>query len=96
METDHPGARKNEPLPRPPSQPPRAFDRLAEIVPQQKGPSPASRSGRRRFAPAFQLRIALDAPKDDDLIIEGAGQKVVSTASSLPFLPMPVIDFSEN
>ena len=30
--------------------------------------------------------IALDTPKDDDLILEGAGQKVVIDSISLPFL----------
>ena len=37
-----------------------------------------------------------DDPKDDDLILEGAGQKVVVDSISLPFLANAVIDFSEE
>ncbi len=44
----------------------------------------------------FQYEIVLDAPKDDDLILEGGGQKVVVDAISLPFLANAVIDFSEE
>ena len=38
----------------------------------------------------------VDDPKDDDLILEGAGQKVVVDSISLPFLANAVIDFSEE
>ncbi len=44
----------------------------------------------------FQYDIALDAPKDDDLILEGDGEKVVVDSVSLPFLANAVIDFSEE
>ena len=44
----------------------------------------------------FQYEIVLDEPKDDDLILEGSGQKVVVDAISLPFLANAVIDFSEE
>ena len=38
----------------------------------------------------------LDEPKDDDLVLEGVGQKVVIDAVSLPFLADAVIDFTEE
>ena len=39
---------------------------------------------------------ALDAPNDGDLVLEGAGEKVVVDEMSLPFLSNAVIDFSEE
>ena len=44
----------------------------------------------------FQYEIELDEPRDDDLVLEGAGQKVVVDSVSLPFLTDAVIDFSEE
>jgi iron-sulfur cluster assembly accessory protein len=44
----------------------------------------------------FQYEIALDEPKEDDLILEGAGQKVVVDSVSLPFLADATIDFTEE
>ena len=44
----------------------------------------------------FQYEIDLDEPRDDDLVLEGAGQKVVVDQVSLPFLADAVIDFSEE
>ena len=39
---------------------------------------------------------SLDAPSDDDLVLEGGGEKVVVDAVSLPFLSGATIDFSEE
>ena len=44
----------------------------------------------------FQYDIRLDEPGDDDLILEGNGQKVVVDTVSLPFLSNAVIDFTEE
>ena len=44
----------------------------------------------------FQYEIALDEAKDDDLVLEGSGQKVVVDSVSLPFLANAVIDFSDE
>ena len=44
----------------------------------------------------FQYEIKLDDPADDDLVLEGQGQKVVVDTVSLPFLENAVIDFTEE
>ena len=44
----------------------------------------------------FQYEIALDAPAEDDLVLEGQGQKVVVDSVSLPFLENATIDFTEE
>ena len=44
----------------------------------------------------FQYLIDLDAPKDDDMVLEGAGEKVVVDSVSLPFLAGATIDFTEE
>jgi len=44
----------------------------------------------------FQYEIALDEAKEDDLILEGSGEKVVVDSISLPFLSNAVIDFSDE
>ena len=44
----------------------------------------------------FQYEIDLDEPKEDDLILEGAGEKVLIDSVSLPFLTDAEIDFSEE
>ncbi|WP_280322892.1 HesB/IscA family protein [Sulfitobacter faviae] len=44
----------------------------------------------------FQYDIALDEPAEDDLVLEGSGQKVVVDSVSLPFLADAVIDFTEE
>lgn len=83
---------ENEPAPQ---VTPRAFDRLAEIGAAAEGKAlrVAVEGG---GCSGFQYDIALDDPKDDDLILEGAGQKVVVDSISLPFLANAVIDFSEE
>lgn len=73
----------------------RAFERLAEI-----GASDAGKALRVAVegggCSGFQYEIDLDDPREDDLVLEGAGQKVVVDAVSLPFLADAVIDFSEE
>ncbi|WP_171174829.1 iron-sulfur cluster assembly accessory protein [Ruegeria sp. HKCCD8929] len=73
----------------------RAFERLAEIGAADQGQAlrVAVEGG---GCSGFQYEIALDAPKDDDLVLEGNGQKVVVDAISLPFLENATIDFTEE
>ncbi|WP_187431682.1 Iron-sulfur cluster insertion protein ErpA [Roseobacter fucihabitans] len=79
----------------PPTVTPRAFDRLAEIGAAQDGKALriAVEGG---GCSGFQYEIELDDPREDDLILEGSGQKVVVDAVSLPFLGGAVIDFTEE
>jgi len=79
----------------PPQVTPRAFERLAEIgaAAQGKALRVAVEGG---GCSGFQYEIDLDEPKDDDLILEGAGEKVLIDSVSLPFLTEAVIDFSEE
>tara|TARA_R110002167_G_scaffold4572_1_gene21446 strand:- start:18935 stop:19261 length:327 start_codon:yes stop_codon:yes gene_type:complete len=79
----------------PPSVTPRAFARLSQIgaAAQGKALRVAVEGG---GCSGFQYQIDLDAAKDDDLILEGAGEKVLIDAVSLPFLAAAVIDFSEE
>ena len=79
----------------PPSVTPRAFERLAEIGAAGDGKAlrVAVEGG---GCSGFQYEIALDEPREDDLVLEGAGQKVVVDSVSLPFLANAVIDFSEE
>ena len=79
----------------PPQVTPRAFERLAEIGAADQGQAlrVAVEGG---GCSGFQYEIALDTPKDDDLVLEGAGQKVVVDSVSLPFLGGATIDFSEE
>ncbi len=79
----------------PPNVTDRAFERLAEIgaADQGKALRIAVEGG---GCSGFQYEIDLDEPKDDDLILEGAGQKVVIDSISLPFLTDATIDFSEE
>lgn len=77
----------------------RAFARLAEIGAASDGVAlrVAVEGG---GCSGFQYEIKLDAPSDDDLILEGrgegAGEKVVVDAISLPFLSGATIDFTEE
>ena len=79
----------------PPKVTARAFERLAEIGAANDGQAlrVAVEGG---GCSGFQYEIALDQHKDDDLVLEGSGQKVVVDAISLPFLANAVIDFSEE
>ncbi len=79
----------------PPKVTPRAFERLAEIGAANDGKAlrVAVEGG---GCSGFQYEIDLDAPKDDDLVLEGSGEKVVIDSVSLPFLADAVIDFTEE
>ncbi|MBC7181828.1 MAG: iron-sulfur cluster assembly accessory protein [Roseovarius sp.] len=79
----------------PPKVTSRAFARLAEIGAGDQGQAlrVAVEGG---GCSGFQYEIKLDQPAEDDLILEGEGQKVVVDAVSLPFLSGATIDFSEE
>ena len=79
----------------PPKVTPRAFERLAEIGAAADGKAlrVAVEGG---GCSGFQYEIALDEPASDDLVLEGAGEKVVVDEVSLPFLADAEIDFSEE
>lgn len=79
----------------PPKVTPRAFERLAEIGAADEGKALriAVEGG---GCSGFQYDITLDEPAEDDLILEGSGQKVVVDSVSLPFLADAVIDFTEE
>lgn len=79
----------------PPKVTPRAFERLAEIGASDDGKAlrVAVEGG---GCSGFQYEIELDEPRADDLVLEGAGEKVVVDAISLPFLADAVIDFTEE
>ena len=79
----------------PPKVTERAFARLAEI-------NDGTDSRPLRVAVAgggcsgFQYDIRLDKAEADDLVLEGAGQRVVVDPVSLPYLAGAVIDFSDE
>ncbi|WP_425038791.1 HesB/IscA family protein [Primorskyibacter sp. S187A] len=79
----------------PPKVTERAFARLAEIGAAEQGQAlrVAVEGG---GCSGFQYEIALDAPAQDDLVLEGQGERVVVDAVSLPFLENAVIDFSDE
>ncbi|MDW3222172.1 MAG: iron-sulfur cluster assembly accessory protein [Paracoccaceae bacterium] len=79
----------------PPTVTPRAFDRLVEIGAAIEGKALriAVEGG---GCSGFHYEIALDDPREDDLVLEGSGQKVVVDAVSLPFLGGATIDFTEE
>ncbi|MRH20267.1 HesB/IscA family protein [Rhodovulum strictum] len=79
----------------PPKVTDRAFARLAEIgaAAQGKALRIAVEGG---GCSGFQYAITLDDPADEDLLLEGAGERVVVDPVSLPFLSNAVIDFTEE
>ena len=79
----------------PPKVTERAFSRLSEIGAGDQGQALriAVEGG---GCSGFQYDIRLDRPAEDDLILEGMGQKVVVDSVSLPFLAGAEIDFSEE
>lgn len=79
----------------PPKVTPRAFERLAEIN-GDDAPKALRVAVEGGGCSGFQYDIKLDDPTEDDLVLEGNGQKVVIDSVSLPFLADAVIDFSEE
>lgn len=79
----------------PPKVTPRAFARLTEIGAgeQNQALRIAVEGG---GCSGFQYDIKLDQPAEDDMVLEGQGQKVVVDSVSLPFLAGATIDFSEE
>lgn len=79
----------------PPKVTERAFERLAEIGAGAQGQALriAVEGG---GCSGFQYEIKLDAPAEEDLVLEGKGEKVVVDEVSLPFLENAVIDFTEE
>ena len=79
----------------PPKVTERAFARLAEINAAREGQAlrVAVEGG---GCSGFQYEIRLDTPEEDDLVLEGNGQKVIVDSTSLPFLENAVIDFSQE
>jgi iron-sulfur cluster assembly accessory protein len=79
----------------PPKVTERAFARLAEIGAADQGQAlrVAVEGG---GCSGFQYDIRLDAPAQDDVVLEGQGQKVIIDSVSLPFLENAVIDFTEE
>lgn len=79
----------------PPKVTDRAFARLAEIgaAAQGKALRVAVEGG---GCSGFQYEIDLDAPGENDLVLESGGEKVVIDDVSLPFLTEAVIDFTEE
>jgi iron-sulfur cluster assembly accessory protein len=80
----------------PPKVTPRAFARLAEINETAEAPMALRVAVEGGGCSGFQYEIKLDAPAEDDLVLEGGGQKVVVDSLSLPFLENAVIDFTEE
>ena len=79
----------------PPKVTDRAFARLSEIGAASQGQAlrVAVEGG---GCSGFQYEIKLDAPEEDDLILEKDGERVLVDQISLPFLAGAVIDFTEE
>ena len=81
----------------PPKVTPRAFARLAEINQGDELPKALRVAVEGGGCSGFQYDISLDAgAQEDDLVLEGDGQRVLVDAVSLPFLANAVIDFTEE
>ena len=80
----------------PPTVTERAFARLAEINADADLPKALRVAVEGGGCSGFQYDIRLDEPAEDDLVLEGGGQKVVVDSVSLPFLSNAVIDFTEE
>ena len=79
----------------PPKVTSRAFERLSEIGASDQGKALriAVEGG---GCSGFHYEIELDDVKEDDLVLENEGEKVVIDSVSLPFLADAEIDFSEE
>lgn len=80
----------------PPSVTERAFARLAEINDGAETPQGLRVAVEGGGCSGFQYEIELDAPAEDDLVLEGQGQRVLVDPVSLPFLAGAVIDFADE
>lgn len=74
----------------------RAFNRLAEINATLKNSKALRVAVEGGGCSGFQYLIELGQPKDDDLILEKSGEKVLIDSVSLPFLTNAIIDFSDE
>lgn len=79
----------------PPKVTDRAFAQLSEIGAAEQGKAlrVAVEGG---GCSGFQYEIKLDDVEKGDLVLEGAGEKVVVDSVSLPFLENAVINFTEE
>ncbi len=80
----------------PPSVTERAFARLAEINDGADSPQALRVAVEGGGCSGFQYDIRLDSPAEDDLVLEGHGQRVLVDPVSLPFLAGAVIDFADE
>ena len=80
----------------PPKVTERAFARLAEINASAETPQCLRVAVEGGGCSGFQYDIRLDLLAEDDIVLEGAGQKVLVDPVSLPFLENAVIDFTEE
>ncbi|WP_376874011.1 HesB/IscA family protein [Albirhodobacter sp. R86504] len=80
----------------PPKVTDRAFNRLKEINESSDTPQALRVAVEGGGCSGFQYEIKLDTPASDDIILEGAGQKVLIDPVSLPFLTGAVIDFTDE
>ncbi|WBU57462.1 HesB/IscA family protein [Paracoccus sediminicola] len=80
----------------PPQVTERAFARLAEINDGADDPQALRVAVEGGGCSGFQYDIRLDAQADDDLVLEGKGQRVLVDPVSLPFLEGAVIDFADE
>ena len=73
----------------------RAFKRLNEINAGNEGKALriAVEGG---GCSGFQYEISLGKPTEEDLVIEGDGEKVIIDAASLPFLENAIIDYADE
>ena len=73
----------------------RAFKRLSEINAGNEGKALriAVEGG---GCSGFQYEISLGNPTEEDLVLEGGGEKVIIDAASLPFLENAIIDYADE
>ena len=76
---------------------PRVFERLSEIAEEQGAPATLRVAVLGGGCSGFQYEFKLEGEAGaDDLVIEGAGQRVLVDPESLPFLSGSVIDFKDE
>ena len=80
----------------PPKVTPRAFSRLAQINEAAEAPRALRVAVEGGGCSGFQYDIRLDDVAEDDLVLEGQGERVVVDSTSLPFLAGAVIDFADE